>query len=59
MRKPTADGHVTSIEAYAADRSLIIQFFGKRHEGVDERVEWRALVEGLPVLSAPSRAAAV
>lgn len=45
VRKPNSDGHVTSIEAYGADGSLIIQFFGKREEGTDERPQWRALVE--------------
>ncbi|AKR54566.1 hemin-degrading factor [Youhaiella tibetensis] len=50
VRKPTADGHVTSVECYGADQKLIIQFFGKRVEGHDERPEWRALVESLPVL---------
>lgn len=56
VRKPTKDGHVTSIEAYAADRSLIIQFFGVRQEGIDERPEWRALVEGLaPLPTEPTR----
>jgi putative hemin transport protein len=54
VRKPTKDGHVTSVEAYAADRSLIIQFFGVRHEGVDERPEWRALVEGLDGRDTPT-----
>ena len=59
VRKPTKDGHVTSIEAYAADRSLIIQFFGVRHEGVDERPDWRRLVESLSHLDpAPARQAA-
>ena len=48
VRKPTKDGHVTSIEAYGADRQMIIQFFGKRKEGEDERGEWRSLVETLP-----------
>lgn len=47
VRKPTKDGHVTSLEAYGADGELIIQFFGKRHEGNEERTEWRALVESL------------
>lgn len=51
VRKPTADGHVTSIEAYGADNQLIIQFFGMRHEGNDERPRWRELVESLPALS--------
>ena len=48
VRKPTKDGHVTSVEAYGADRQMIIQFFGKRKEGVAERGEWRSLVETLP-----------
>ncbi|TWH01212.1 putative hemin transport protein [Mesorhizobium sp. J18] len=48
VRKPTKDGHVTSIEAYGADRQLIIQFFGKRHEGEAEREDWRFLAENLP-----------
>lgn len=50
VRKPTADGHVTSIEAFGADNKLIIQFFGQRQEGVDERAAWRTLIEGLPQL---------
>lgn len=48
VRKPTRDGHVTSIEAYGADGKMIIQFFGKRKEGQDEREGWRFLVENLP-----------
>ncbi|MBA3448104.1 MAG: hemin-degrading factor [Pseudaminobacter sp.] len=48
VRKPTSDGHVTSIEAYGADRQMIIQFFGQREEGSPERDEWRSLVESLP-----------
>ena len=48
VRKPTKDGHVTSIEAYGADREMIIQFFGKRHEGEAERDDWRSLAETLP-----------
>lgn len=47
VRKPTTDGHVTSLEVYDADGKMIIQFFGKRHEGHDERPDWRKLVEGL------------
>lgn len=48
VRKPTKDGHVTSIEAYGADGELIIQFFGQRHEGEAERDDWRFLAENLP-----------
>jgi putative hemin transport protein len=47
VRKPTADGHVTSIEAFGADRKLIVQCFGQRQEGTDERAGWRSLVESL------------
>jgi putative hemin transport protein len=47
VRKPTRDGHVTSIEAYGKDGEMIIQFFGKRKEGNLEMPEWRALVESL------------
>ena len=48
VRKPTVDGHVTSFEAYDAKGEMIIQFFGKRKEGVAEREEWRAIMEALP-----------
>lgn len=48
VRKPTKDGHVTSLEAYGADNELIIQFFGKRHEGQGEREDWRMIAEHLP-----------
>jgi putative hemin transport protein len=47
VRKPTKDGHVTSVEAYGKDGEMIIQFFGKRKEGNIEMPEWRSLVEGL------------
>lgn len=50
VRKPTDKGHVTSFEAYDRSGELIIQFFGKRIEGQDERAEWRAIVENLPRL---------
>jgi putative hemin transport protein len=48
VRKPTRDGHVTSLEAYGAENQMIIQFFGKRHEGEGEREDWRFLAENLP-----------
>jgi putative hemin transport protein len=52
VRKPTdnngVSGHVTSLEAYDADGDLIIQFFGKRIEGQDERPLWREIMESLP-----------
>jgi putative hemin transport protein len=48
VRKPTKDGHVTSLEAYNAGGEMIIQFFGKRKEGSDERTDWREIMENLP-----------
>ncbi|MGR9415256.1 hemin-degrading factor [Rhizobium leguminosarum] len=48
VRKPTTDGHVTSLEAYNAEGEMIIQFFGKRQEGSDERAAWREIMENLP-----------
>lgn len=47
VRKPSKDGHVTSVEAYDAEGRLIIQFFGERHEGQGERADWRSLAESL------------
>jgi putative hemin transport protein len=56
VRKPTKDGHVTSIEAYDAGNQMIIQFFGQRHEGETERDDWRFLAENLPRIPASNAA---
>lgn len=56
VRKPTKDGHVTSLEVYDADGNMIIQFFGKRHEGESERDDWRFLAENLPRIPNPTAA---
>ncbi|RNJ42548.1 hemin-degrading factor [Mesorhizobium erdmanii] len=56
VRKPTRDGHVTSLEAYGADGKMIIQFFGTRQEGERERGDWRFLAENLPRIPNPSAA---
>ncbi|NVP55517.1 hemin-degrading factor [Mycoplana rhizolycopersici] len=48
VRKPTKDGHVTSLEAYDAKGEMVIQYFGKRKEGVVELAEWRAILDSLP-----------
>lgn len=56
VRKPTSDGHVTSVEAFDADRNLIIQFFGERKEGEAERKDWRFLAENLPRIARPTAA---
>ncbi|MFB9978230.1 hemin-degrading factor [Mesorhizobium kowhaii] len=56
VRKPTKDGHVTSLEIYDVDGKMIIQFFGKRHEGESERDDWRFLAENLPRIPSPTAA---
>jgi putative hemin transport protein len=48
VEKPTADGVVTSIELFDANRELIAQFFGLRKPGVPELQAWRDLVARLP-----------
>lgn len=45
--KPTADGWVTSLEVYAANGELIVQFFGVRKPGTPELPRWRELLESL------------
>jgi putative hemin transport protein len=35
VRKPTDRGQVTSVEAYDANGSLIVQFFGIQEKGLD------------------------
>lgn len=47
VKKPTRHGLITSVELYAADRSLITQFFGVRDEKEPEDVNWRSLAETL------------
>ncbi|MER8409886.1 hemin-degrading factor [Mesorhizobium sp. M1342] len=56
VRKPTKDGHVTSLEVYDVDGKMFIQFFGKRHEGESERDDWRFLAENLPRIPSPTAA---
>ncbi|WP_422013303.1 hemin-degrading factor [Roseateles sp.] len=45
VRKPTADGLVSSLELYAQDGELIAQFFGHRKPGQPERCAWRELLD--------------
>ena len=47
VRKPTADGIVTSIELFDATGEFIAYFFGKRKPGTTETTGWRMLAEGL------------
>lgn len=48
VRKPTPEGHVTSLELYDARGGQIVQLFGKRKPGVPELEAWRALADSLP-----------
>jgi putative hemin transport protein len=45
VRKPTADGIVTSLEVFDAAGATIATLFGKRKPGVPENLRWRALVD--------------
>jgi putative hemin transport protein len=47
VRKPTDLGQVTSVEAYDANGSLIVQFFGIQQKGQDAP-RWAEIVESLP-----------
>ncbi|MBP6018671.1 MAG: hemin-degrading factor [Burkholderiaceae bacterium] len=46
VNKPTDDGWVTSMECYAENGDLIVQFFGARKPGVPELSAWRDLLVG-------------
>lgn len=52
VKKPTADGLVTSLELFDGEGETIALFFGVRKPGVPERAEWRALIAELPEIDA-------
>ena len=52
VEKPTADGVVTSVEAFDGRGELMAMFFGVRKPGQPELQVWRNLVERLPRLDA-------
>lgn len=47
VKKPTADGVVTSVELYDHKKEMVAQFFGLRKPGIPEREEWTNLVNSL------------
>ena len=47
VKKPTADGLVTSLELFDAQGETIAMFFGERKPGKRESCEWRALIDNL------------
>jgi putative hemin transport protein len=51
VKKPTADGIVTSIEAFDEKGDIIVQFFGKRKPGIPENETWRVMVNEIAVIA--------
>ncbi|MBT2772630.1 heme degradation protein [Halomonas sp. ISL-60] len=47
VSKPNRDGGVTSLEAFDAEGSLVLQLYAQRQEGCAERREWRQLLDEL------------
>lgn len=47
VRRPTAEGIITSVEVYNDKDELVITLFGERKPGIPEREDWQALVEAL------------
>ena len=58
VRKPTADGVVTSVEVFDARGENMAMFFGERKPGQPELPGWSSLVAGLPRLELAAEAAA-
>lgn len=46
-RKPTKDGHVTSLELFSQDGTQIAQLYGQRTEGQPEQQKWRDQIDTL------------
>jgi putative hemin transport protein len=51
VRKPTADGLVSSLELYDHDGEVVALLFGERKPGRAERAEWRAILDRLTPLN--------
>ncbi|MFT0531702.1 hemin-degrading factor [Castellaniella hirudinis] len=56
VKKPTADGFVTSLEMYDAQGGQIVQFFGQRLPGRPEITAWTRLMDSLPAPEAVAAA---
>ncbi|MBF6618416.1 MAG: hemin-degrading factor [Candidimonas sp.] len=46
VNKPSKDGWVTSLECFAQNGDMIVQFFGARKPGIPELASWRELLVG-------------
>lgn len=53
VRKPTRDGTVTSLELFDGGGEPFALFFGERKPGLQESVDWRAVLGRLPALPTP------
>lgn len=47
VKKPTADGIITAVELFDAEKNLVAQFFGLRKPGIPQRKEWSSLVASI------------
>lgn len=47
IRKPSAEGDITSLELYDSEGETIAQFFGQREEGNPENQQWRNFAQSL------------
>lgn len=52
VRKPTADGVVTSLEVFDDKGELIVYFFGERKPGKPELESWRKIMDGFNMIIA-------
>lgn len=59
VEKPTADGVVTSVEAFDHDGALMAMFFGARKPGQPEKTGWRQIVAKLRAVDQHEAAQAV
>jgi putative hemin transport protein len=59
VKKPTADGIITSLELFDRYGVQLVQFFGKRKPGQPEREDWREIVRMLIVATANVAAAPI
>ena len=51
VRRPSADGIITSVEAFNADGELVLTVFGERKPGIPESELWREQAATLEALS--------
>jgi putative hemin transport protein len=56
VKKPTADGIVTSLELFDRDGVQLAQFFGRRKPGKPERADWREIIQTISATCATPQA---